>query len=131
MSTESGREVTPRGGGSPDSKPPVTASDDHPRRILDQILSLTEIDLQGGPLAGVLREELLQVARRYPAEPFNRDPILESLVDVITRSIQPLTEAQSARLRQSVARTLYDDVASRVRIERLWQHLREQASDVE
>jgi hypothetical protein len=99
------------------------------RHVLQQILSVTETDKGDG--GGEVRRELVQLARTHSKLPFSLDPVLKSMVGVMIDRIQPLSADQRATIQESVARTLYDDVASRIRIESLWKNLKRLASDGE
>jgi len=99
------------------------------QNVLHDVLSFTEGDLEKSPGGQQIRQELIAVARKHGGVGFQLDPVVYSLVEVITSRIQPLSREQRETMTQSVARTLYDDVSSRMRIERLWERLRRQASD--
>jgi hypothetical protein len=101
------------------------------QNVLQQVLAVTERDARLSPSDRQLREELLETTAALQGCEFGLDPVLLSLVGVITRRVQPLSSAQEKMMRQSVAQTLFDDVASRVRIERLWEQLKRLSANEE
>ncbi len=102
-----------------------------PGGILDQILHVAGSEHQHSAVDERYRRELLQVAARLHDYDFCLDPVLLSMVRVITGRLKNLSESQYLAVQRSVANSLYDDIASRERLERLWQHLVRLASDAE
>lgn len=96
--------------------------------LLEQILSATS-DEKSTTLSASTTRELTEVARELNAEPFCLDPVLIRLVRVFSSQLKGLSAARSAQLERSVAGSLYDDVSSRERAEKLWEHLKKLASD--
>lgn len=91
--------------------------------ILEQILANSEPDRPVSARDQKIRAALIQVARDLRTEPFSLDPVLHALVRVMTGQLQGLSAEQAGAVERSVAATLYDDVASRERIEKLWTQL--------
>lgn len=128
--------MVPERGQEPSRLPPSSASAGETpepaaafRDVLEQILTNTEFEQTQEESASPVRRDLLAVARELAEEPFSRSPVVEALVGVVTSRMQLLSPRQAITVRQTVARTLYDDVAMRLRLERFWDHLRRLASD--
>lgn len=99
--------------------------------ILEQILHVAGSEHQHSTVDERYRRELLQVAASLHDHDFCLDPVLLSMVRVITGRLKNLSDSQYLAIQRSVANSLYDDISSRERLERLWQHLVRLASDAE
>lgn len=97
--------------------------------LLDQILQqkLRQADAANPQVADELAA-LVQVARRYPDQVFTVQPILEELIEAILSpqlGAMSLSPAARQTMVAELARTLYDDDASRERLEAFWTSLLE------
>ncbi|HWB11632.1 MAG TPA: hypothetical protein VG826_20545 [Pirellulales bacterium] len=97
--------------------------------LLDEILQQT-LRRPDQPRPQVADElaALAQVARRYPDQALTVQPILEELIDAILApqlAAMSLPPAAKQGMVAELARTLYDDSASRERLEALWNSLLE------
>lgn len=99
--------------------------------LLEQILSASSdeggIETIPEPLIGQLK----LVARELAGEPFSLDPVLIRLVSVFTERVRGLSAERLDRLARSVAGSLYDDISSRERVEKLWDALKRLAAHEE
>ena len=102
-----------------------------PAGILEQILHVAGSEHQKSAVDDRYRRELLQVAADLHQHDFCLEPVLLSMVRVITGRLKNFSESQYQAIQRSVANSLYDDISSRERLERLWQHLVRLASDAE
>lgn len=102
-------------------------------RILEQTLRWAGAPpaAEGGPGRPQVAEELealVQVARRYPDQAFTVQPILEELIEAILDpqlGAMSLSPAARQTMVAELARTLYDDDASRERLAAFWNALLE------
>ena len=95
--------------------------------LLDEILQQTLRNAdQPRPQVAAELAALAEVARRYPDQALTVQPILEELVDAILApqlAAMSLPTAARQGMVAELARTLYDDSASRERLEALWNSL--------
>ncbi len=119
------REPVPVPGQAPASaaETPPAARQPSLEGILEQILANSEPDRPVSVRDQQIRAALIQVAHDHRTQPFSLDPVLYALVRVLTGRLQGLSAEQSSVVERSVAATLYEDVASRERIEKLWTRL--------
>jgi hypothetical protein len=121
---------------SPEGQERATPSREEAQRLaagglplLDQILqqTLRQAD-QPRPQVAEELAALVEVARRYPDQALTVQPILEELIDAILAPqlvAMSLPAAAKQGMVAELARTLYDDSASRERLEALWNSLLE------
>lgn len=95
--------------------------------LLDRILEETRLGESGADedrAAGL--QELKQVASRHSGAAFSLDPVAVEMVRAVVgpgcRKLAGSDEAWQAMTR-SIAQTLFDDVRTRERLERLWHRL--------
>ncbi len=98
--------------------------------ILQQILSASERS-EAGRTNDPCRMELMAVAAKYSSQEFCLEPVLLELVQVLTRRIKGLSPDRRMSLEKSVARSLFEDQSSLVRLQGLWTHLTRPASHAE
>ena len=94
-------------------------------QILEQTLRRPE---QPAPQVAKEISALAEVARRYPDQTALVQPILEELIDAILGphlDQMKLPRASRQATVSELAHTLYDDAASRQRLEALWNGLQE------
>lgn len=120
--------------GAPEPRADAPSRDDASRQaasdglpLLDRILrqTLRQPDKAHPQVADELAA-LVQVARRYPDQAFTVQPILEELIEAIVSQqlgAMSLSPAVRQMMVAELARTLYDDAASRERLEALWSGL--------
>jgi hypothetical protein len=92
--------------------------------VLEQVVSATNTGNDSPSRDVALRRRLEQVAARLGDQVLTVDPVLVSLLDAVNDRIRFLTPQEKLAMNQTVAKTLYDDSESRVRLERLWHSLR-------
>jgi hypothetical protein len=97
------------------------------RTLLESVLQWTEATLSADdPLEAADVEALRQVARRHPATPLSRDPVVVELVQAMLRT-QFSVHADWLPVWQSasglIAETLFEDPVWRDRLEVLWSRL--------
>jgi hypothetical protein len=119
---------------SPEGPERAASSREEPERpvagglpLLDQILheTLRRPDQPRPQVADELAA-LSEVARRYPDQALTVQPILEELIEAILAprlASMALPPAARQGMVTELARTLYDDSASRERLEALWHSL--------
>lgn len=100
--------------------------------LLEQVLASTP--LTGGEVdslpSGDL-EALKQIARRHAGRAFSIRPVLEEMIEALLgKQLRGLGASPAARgaLIAEVAQTLYDDEATRARLEAIWLRLAENPS---
>ena len=71
---------------------------------------------------------LIQLGRDLESFDFCFEPVLVSMVAEILSDVRGLCDSEMGKLRDSVASSLYDDIQSRERLQRLWEQLK--SSDV-
>jgi hypothetical protein len=71
---------------------------------------------------------LIQLGRDLESFDFCLEPVLVSMVAKILSDVRGLCDSEMGRLRDSVASSLYDNIQSRERLQRLWEQLK--SSDV-
>jgi hypothetical protein len=97
--------------------------------LLEQVLASTP--LSAGEVNALPPEELeavKQVARRHPGRMFSARPVLEELIEaMVGKQLRGMVASPAARasLVSEIAQTLYDDDATRARLEAIWQRLAE------
>ena len=92
--------------------------------VLEQVVSATNSSIEASPRDLALRRRFESVATRLAGQELTVDPVLVSLLDAVNGRFRFLTAQEKSAMNLAVARTLYDDSASRVRLERLWHSLR-------
>lgn len=104
----------------------ATVSDPQERivtELLQQVVQVTSPE--AAPLAsGKLGQRLAAVAAGFPEAADCTSAAMEALVAAVTVDIPFLDDAQRRSLNQAVAGSLYADVDTRTRIQRLWASLR-------
>jgi len=124
----SGTENSPqRSSSAADSAGPVSSSDIIAGELLEHVIAATATSAAGELLkpTGDVAIRLTTVARRYPGQQLCTVPVIESLVDAVTSDIPFLSAEQRTTMNRTVAHTLYADVDTRSRVERLWNSLRQ------
>ncbi|MEO2019054.1 MAG: hypothetical protein ABGZ53_32315 [Fuerstiella sp.] len=96
--------------------------------VLEQVVSATNTGNDSSSQDVTLRRRLEDVAARLGDQELTVDPVLVSLLDAVNDRFRFLTPQEKLAMNQTVAKTLYDDSESRVRLERLWHSLRRRTS---
>lgn len=100
--------------------------------MLEQILSLTSGDTpQAGFVEATDVQAVTDVARQLAGQPFSLEPVAVELVHAMLLAQFRKAGLSSSALRamaEQLAATLYDDPASRQRLEALWIGLTQQQS---
>ena len=96
--------------------------------VLEQVVSATNTRDNASAQDAALRRRLEEVAARLGDQELTVDPVLVSLLDSVNDRFRFLTPQEKQAMNQTVARTLYEDSESRVRLERLWHSLRRRTS---
>lgn len=81
-----------------------------------------------GPGAVRLSLRLLQVGRDLREVDFCFEPVLLAMVSAAIEMVEGLSEAKKRMLVESVARSLFENVESRERLQRLWMQLKSSES---
>ncbi|MCA9050526.1 MAG: hypothetical protein KDA89_17435 [Planctomycetaceae bacterium] len=118
-SGEQSPEVRTTNGGSASSA--ASGPADSLRGLLDGAVQAT--GGPGKPENHELLQQLRAIAARHAGQPMSVNPVLSALVSVITRDLRMLTAAQREEMNTAVARTLFEDSATRSRLEQLWYQL--------
>jgi len=95
--------------------------------LLEQILKGSELNLQTAEGQAIM-DRLRQTAEKIGDCSFDRDLVLLPLVAEVLSPFRSLTGTTFQKMCQSVAATIYDDVASRERAMKLWGVLRRKES---
>ncbi len=124
------RKTTEKVGHSVDSDPSDTSEDLAPALadVLEQVVSATNTSNNSSPRDVALRRRLEEVAAGLGDQELTADPVLVSLLDAVNERFRFLTPPEKLAMNQTVAKTLYDDSESRIRLERLWHSLRKRTS---
>lgn len=99
--------------------------------LLEQILSASSDEGGVESIPEPLMRQLKQVAGELAEEVFSLDPVMIRLVSVFTGRVRGLSGESLDRLARSVAGSLYDDINSRERVEKMWDALKRLASHEE
>lgn len=123
----------PQGGRPHDGRPHKPLENEASRGegsfLLEQVLASTP--LSAGEVNSLPPEELeslKQVARRHPGRTFSARPVLEELIEaMLGKQLRGMVASPAARaaLVSEIAQTLYDDDATRARLEAMWLRLAE------
>ena len=77
------------------------------------------------PASEITSRRLITVAQQHLGQELCTVPVLEAMVSTVTDDIPFLSTDQRTAMNQAVAHTLYADVDTRSRLERLWNSLRQ------
>lgn len=125
MSSSTGPE------GSPDLTPkePAPTRPAQPsvpdRTVMEEVLKRT-LNEPANSLEAAEREALLAVVRRYRTDPFELDPVVVDLVEVLLRfEFDRSVHATPGwrRMCYEVAKTLFEDPVARERLQNIWTWL--------
>lgn len=122
-------------GKNEDYKPPATS---FKSEIVESGNASTEI-VSGQPLLDWMTNQfgtselqrstlsLIQLGRDLESFDFCFEPVLVSMVAEILSDVRGLCDSEMGKLRDSVASSLYDNIQSRDRLQRLWEQLKSSA----
>lgn len=97
--------------------------------LLSQIIGFSEKDSGSDEELEEIRNKLKPVLDLHADSEQLSEPILRELIEAMLPQIQGMSKPLTEQLTSWVAKTLFQDVHARVRLERLWRQLKGRQED--